>query len=66
MSTDRPTPTLPSDNGAPEQPGAEELERVLKTVPSGAFALAGTTVGLLVMAYLALYFLVFIPRGPIE
>ncbi|MBS0250984.1 MAG: hypothetical protein JSR78_07955 [Proteobacteria bacterium] len=65
MSTDRPSPTSPSDSGAPE-PAGPELERVLGTVPRGAFALAGTTVGLLVVAYLALYFLVFIPRGPIE
>lgn len=56
----------PNDNGAPEQAGAEDIEHALKTVPRGAFALAGTTVGLLVAAYLALYFLVFIPRGPIE
>ena len=65
MPTDRPSPSLPSDTGAPEPAGAE-LERVLETVPRGAFALAATTVGLLVVAYLALYFLVFIPRGPIE
>ena len=65
MSTDRPSPTPSSDTRAPE-PAGSELERALKTVPRGAFALAGTTVGLLVAAYLALYFLVFIPRGPIE
>ena len=34
-------------------------------VPRGALALAGTTVGLLVMAWLLVYFAVFLPRGPV-
>ena len=64
MSADRPTPQTSA--GGPDPTKDEDLERVLKTVPQGAFALAGLTVGLLVLAYLALYFLVFLPRGPIE
>jgi hypothetical protein len=62
MSADPPTPA--SDGVPPIKD--EDLSRVLKTVPQGAFALAGATVALLVLAYLALYFLVFLPRGPIE
>ena len=42
------------------------LERVLKTVPQGAFALAGAALGLLMLAWLAVYFLVFLQRGPIN
>lgn len=35
----------------------------LSAVPSGAMALAGLTVGLLLLAWLLIYALVFIPRG---
>ncbi len=66
MSADRPPSRLQAGDSAPDAATDEELERVLGTVPQGAFALAGLTVGILVLAYLALYFLVFLPRGPIE
>jgi hypothetical protein len=42
-----------------------ELEHVLKTVPKGALVLSGLAVGSLVLAWLAVYFFVFLPRGPI-
>ena len=38
---------------------------LLARAPSGAFALAGIAVGLLVAAWLLIYFFVFIPRGPV-
>jgi hypothetical protein len=66
MAADRPSSKPQSSDGAPDPIKGEDLERALETVPQGAFALAGTTVGLLVLAYVALYFLVFLPRGPIE
>jgi hypothetical protein len=66
MSADRPSSTPQANDGASDPVDDQDLERVLKTVPRGAFALAGAAVGLLVLAYLALYFLVFLPRGPIE
>jgi hypothetical protein len=66
MPADRPPSTPNVGDGAPESARDQDLERVLKTVPQGAFALAGLTLGLLVLAYLALYFLLFLPRGPIE
>ena len=37
----------------------------LAAVPVGAFALAGTAVGLLLLAWLAVYFFVFLQRGPV-
>ncbi|MCA0199862.1 MAG: hypothetical protein LCH56_03365 [Proteobacteria bacterium] len=37
----------------------------LTDVPQGAFALAGTAVGLLVIGWLLVYFLIFLPRGPV-
>ena len=42
-----------------------ELEQVLKVVPKGALVLSGLAVGSLMLAWLAVYFLVFLPRGPI-
>lgn len=35
----------------------------LDAVPSGAMALAGLTVGLLLLAWLLIYAFVFLPRG---
>ena len=43
----------------------EALEAALKETPKGAFALAGLTVGLLMAAWLAIYLLVFLPRGSV-
>lgn len=43
-----------------------DLERVLQTVPRGAVVLCGLAVGLMLVAWLAVYFGVFIPRGPIS
>ena len=43
-----------------------ELEQVLKTVPTGALVLSCLAVGSLMLAWLAVYFFVFLPRGPIS
>lgn len=37
----------------------------LQAVPLGAFALAGTAVTLLFVAWLLIYFFVFLARGPV-
>ena len=58
---------------AAERPGsvadpvddAAALERALETVPRGAVALAGTALGLVMLGWLLVYFLVFLPRGPV-
>ena len=39
------------------------LAEVMRTVPLGAGVLAGGAVALLVLGYLAIYLLVFLPRG---
>jgi len=41
------------------------LADVMRSVPLGAAVLAGTMVALLVLGYLAVYLLVFIPRGTV-
>lgn len=43
-----------------------DLEQVLKFVPRGALALAGIMVVILILAWLFIYFGVFIPRGPVN
>jgi hypothetical protein len=41
------------------------LKSVLPQVPRGAVALAGTAVGLLMLAWLLIYLFVFLPRGQV-
>lgn len=41
----------------------ESLARVMRIVPLGAAVLAGGAVALLVLGYLLIYWLVFVPRG---
>jgi hypothetical protein len=41
------------------------LARVMHVVPLGAGVLAGAAVALLVLGYLLIYLLVFIPRGTV-
>jgi hypothetical protein len=41
------------------------LADVMRTVPLGAAILAGSAVALLVLGYLAVYLLVFLPRGTV-
>ena len=51
----------PDDDGL----SVAELQAALKQTPKGAFALAGLTVGSLMLAWLAIYLFVFLPRGAI-
>ena len=41
------------------------LADVMRVVPLGAAVLAGAAVALLVVGYLAIYLLVFLPRGTV-
>ena len=43
----------------------EALASVMRSVPLGAAVLAGSAVALLVLGYLLIYLLVFIPRGTV-
>lgn len=52
---------IAEDDGLTE----EALESALRETPKGAFALAGITVGLLMLAWLAMYLFVFLPRGSV-
>lgn len=47
---------------------AEEIERVeaaLEEAPRGALVVSGIAVGLLIVGWLGIYFLVFLPRGTV-
>ena len=41
------------------------LAQVMRVVPLGAAVLAGAAVALLVLGYLAVYLLIFLPRGAV-
>jgi hypothetical protein len=45
--------------------GADEAAQALRNVPIGALVVAGIAVALLFIGWLALYFLLFLPRGPV-
>jgi hypothetical protein len=48
---------------APDDIDEAALAAVLRVVPLGAAVLAGSAVALMVLGYLAIYLLVFLPRG---
>ncbi len=62
MPADRPSAAAPPDEAA-EAIDEEALARVMRIVPLGAGVLAGGAVALLVLGYLLIYLLVFVPRG---
>ena len=53
--------SLYDDDGISEA----DLNRALQIVPRGAFVLTSVAVAILLLAWLGIYFLVFLPRGPI-
>ena len=64
IATDQPSATdLPLE--VADEVDEARLAEVMRTVPLGAGVLAGTAVALLVIGYLAIYLLIFLPRGPV-
>jgi hypothetical protein len=53
------------DEGAVTAEEQAALERAMAEVPRGAIAVAGTAVGLLLIGWFLIYFLVFLPRGSV-
>ena len=64
--SDDPTATSAQANPSSDQREEEALGRVMRDVPRGALALSALTVGLLLVAWLLLYGLVFLPRGMVS
>jgi hypothetical protein len=50
---------------AADQVDEAALAQVMRAVPLGAGVLAGATVALMVIGYLAIYLLIFLPRGAV-
>jgi hypothetical protein len=57
------TANVPSE--APDEVNEAALAQVMRLVPLGAGILAGAAVALLVIGYLAIYLLAFLPRGAV-
>jgi len=55
---------MPPAGGAPPGLDPQQLQR-LGPVPSGAIALSAIAVGLLLIAWLLIYLLIYLPRGMI-
>jgi hypothetical protein len=49
-----------------EEQRNREVDEIVRRGPSGAFAVAGIAVVIVVAIYLAFYFLVFLPRGAVQ
>jgi hypothetical protein len=64
MPTDQPSAADNPFDGA-DDVDAAALADAMRTVPLGAGVLAGAAVALLVLGYLAIYLLVFLPRGTV-
>ena len=64
MNSDQPS-AADSDREVADDVDETALAAVMRTVPVGAAVLAGSAVALLVLGYLLVYILVFIPRGTV-
>ena len=58
-------PAAESPPEAGDQVDDAALAVVMRVVPLGAGVVAGTAVALVVMGFLAIYLLIFLPRGPV-
>jgi hypothetical protein len=65
-------PTDETHQSATERPehvaapvGSDEAAQALRNGPIGALVVAGIAVALLFIGWIAFYFLLFLPRGPI-
>ena len=50
---------------ASEADELKRLEAALEEAPRGALVVSAIAVGLLMLGWLGMYFLVFLPRGPV-
>ncbi|HYH41077.1 MAG TPA: hypothetical protein VD867_03760 [Burkholderiales bacterium] len=58
-----PTSAAADPHEVADEVNEEALAVVMQTVPLGAGVVAGTAVAILVLGYLLIYLLVFVPRG---
>lgn len=65
MNSTNPDSAGVTTTGTDPEPTAAQFAAALAQTPRGAFALAALTSGALLLAWLLLYFFVFIPRGTV-
>jgi len=46
--------------------GDAKVDEIVRRGPAGAFALAGIATAIVVALYFAFYFIVYLPRGPVQ
>jgi hypothetical protein len=56
---------VPTDETHHSAADPDEVARALRNGPVGAFVVASIAVALLFIGWMAFYFLLFLPRGPI-
>jgi hypothetical protein len=49
-----------------EQQQDAEVQEIVARGPIGAFAVAGVATAIVVLIYLAFYFLIYLPRGAVQ
>ena len=49
-----------------EQQTDRDVDEIVSRGPTGAFAVAGIATAIVVVLYLAFYFLVYLPRGAVQ
>lgn len=54
------------DQHVSEQPAADPVEEIVAQGPVGAFAVAGIATAIVVLLYVAFYFLIYLPRGAVQ
>jgi hypothetical protein len=63
MTAANPPPGADASSEVSDQVDEAALTQVMRVVPLGAGVVAGLAVALLVIGYLAIYLLIFLPRG---
>jgi hypothetical protein len=53
---------------APSSPEAEhaKIDEIVRSGPHGAIAVAGIATAIVIALWFAFYFMVFLPRGPVQ
>ncbi len=64
MPSNEPHPSAMHEADRAGDANTKEAARALRNGPIGALVVAGISVGLLFIGWLAFYFLLFMPRGP--
>jgi hypothetical protein len=55
-----------TSNSDEPQGSQDEVDRIVKRGPSGAFAVAGVATAIVVIIYFAFYFFAYLPRGAVQ